>query len=215
MPFYLGAAARRVFALPRLNPTRPTLVLDIDETILHRPNPLDQISLYAWRAHVGVPYPHALSSLRELQGSFDIVALTARFMLAEANTEAWFQHYGLGHIPIIYAKGIHPLDHTRVAFKASATQYLHSIQWRPVMGVGDRPSDLAAYLQTGLHAAIVRHDLVGLSPPQLAQTHLSMMRKAGVEEGKGKLDQTSFFAPRSDLEVWDAVKKHALGLFAK
>ena len=208
MPFHLGATARRVFALPRPNPTRPTLVIDIDETILYRPHPLDQISLYAWRAHVGVPYPHALSSLRELQGSFDIVALTARFMLAEANTEAWFQHFHLGHIPVIYAKGIHPLDHTRVAFKASATQYLHSIHWRPVMGVGDRPSDLAAYVQTGLHAAIVRHDLVGLSPTQRTQTHLSMMRKAGIEEGK--LGQTSFFAPNADLEVWDAVKKHAM-----
>jgi hypothetical protein len=156
--FTLGATARAALARA---PARalPCLVLDLDETLLHRPGgALDWLALYAWRtAAVGVPYAHALTSLHALSSAYNLVAVTARFALAEANTARWLAAQGLPHLPVLYAAGVHAGDGSRGAFKASAIEHLRTAGWAPAAGVGDRPSDLQAYASAGLLACMVVH----------------------------------------------------------
>jgi len=156
--FHLGEVARRIFSLPR-DRNLPTLVLDLDETVLHRPRGLlDKIGLYAWPStDIGVPYSSFLPCIYRLRENFDIVAVTARWRFAEANTARWLSTRGLGGIPVIYAREIHPGDDSRVDFKASAIRFVREKGWNPVMGVGDRPSDLSAYVREGLSAMMVIH----------------------------------------------------------
>ncbi len=156
--FALGAVARAALARPPLR-ALPCLVLDLDETLLHRPGgALDWLALYAWRtAAVGVPYEHALASVRALSAAYNVVAVTARFALAEANTARWLAAQGLAHLPVLYAAGVHAGDGSRVAFKASAIAHLRAAGWAPAAGVGDRPSDLQAYASAGLLACMVVH----------------------------------------------------------
>ena len=156
--FTLGATARAALSRP---PARalPCLVLDLDETLLHRPGgALDWLALYAWRtAAVGVPYAHALASLHALSPAYNLVAVTARFALAEANTARWLAAQGLASLPVLYAAGVHAGDGSRGAFKASAIAHLRAAGWAPAAGVGDRPSDLQAYASAGLLACMVVH----------------------------------------------------------
>lgn len=85
------------------------------------------------------------------------VAITARWRGAEANTITWLTAHGLPDLPVMHATGMHPSDDTRVAYKAAAVRALQRGGWRPVIGVGDRPSDLRAYAGTGLRAFMVAH----------------------------------------------------------
>ena len=98
---FLGSRARLALRAPPPRDALPTLVLDLDETVLHRPGGLlDQVALYAYPSStVGVPYAHALESLRALSARFNLAAITARFRLAEGNTTRWLEAQGLADLP--------------------------------------------------------------------------------------------------------------------
>ena len=163
---------------------RPTIVLDLDETVLFRPNGLiDTLRLYLSPGTVvGEGYPDAVAVLTRLQPRFNLAAVTARWSLASRNTDEWLLAHGLNGIPALHASRPLPLDDSRIGFKSAAIDKLREMGLRPVssynrnnqyasvcthssiphprlqvMGVGDRPSDLEAYHSKGLTALGVRH----------------------------------------------------------
>ena len=113
---------------------RPTLILDLDETVLHRSRgTLDTLLLYAVpTASVGDPFPGAINALNRLAARFRIVAVTARWSLAASNTVRWLAAHGLAGMPLIHATRPHPGDASRVAFKADAIAWLRATGWKPV-----------------------------------------------------------------------------------
>jgi hypothetical protein len=151
---HLGRWARA--APPR---ARPTLVLDLDETTFWRPRGLlDAAVMYTQpRALIGTPYAGAIAAVRAASERFNVVAVTARWRVAERSTERMLAAAGLERVPTIFAAGVHPGDASRVAFKARAIRHLRDEGWAPFAGVGDRRSDLRAYAREGLAALMVAH----------------------------------------------------------
>ena len=131
----------------------PTLVLDLDDTVLYRTRGfLDALLIYglpAWLSSgwVGVAYPGALPAIHELANHFRIVAITARWSRGAAYTQAWLDAHGLQDMPVIVASRPHPGDESRVAFKASAIRWLQRAGLSPVRNAGD------CRLDCGLRAA--------------------------------------------------------------
>ena len=138
-----------------------TIVLDLDDTVLYRKNHfLDSLALYClphaiWS--VGVPYSDAISSIKSLASNFRIVAVTARWHMAASNTEKWFEEHSLTGLPLITATRPHPGDTSRIEFKSNAIKSLSDDGWDPIIGVGDRPSDMASYVSQGMEAIMVLH----------------------------------------------------------
>jgi hypothetical protein len=151
----LYAAARRAGA------GAPTIVIDLDETILFRQRGLvDAALLYLWPgagARVGVPYPSAVAAINHLASRYRFVAVTARWKGAGRGTHGWLAASGLPGMPVILAEGMHPQDAPRAAYKAAAIRHIREEGWNPVLGVGDRPSDMEAYTSEGLRAFMVAH----------------------------------------------------------
>jgi len=142
----------------------PTIVIDLDETVLYRTRGLiDAITLYAapnssFADRVGEPYAGAYEALLHLSTRFRIVAVTARWGgRAGKPTERWLEKHGFRGLPLVLASGLHPQDKTRVGYKIAAVKLLQSEGWEPVVGIGDRPSDLEAYSATGLESVMVAH----------------------------------------------------------
>lgn len=116
--------------------------------------------MYAFRgrgAKVGVPYPSAITAIHQLSSLYHFVGLTARWYRAESNTIGWLNGAGLDGLPVIFAKEMHPADHSRSAYKAAAIAYLRNEGWNPIIGIGDRPSDMVAYTAENLRTFMVIH----------------------------------------------------------
>ena len=162
-PLLPSPASLFTSAITRSGRPAPTLVLDLDDTVLFRTRGLvDAALVYGLppalaAQYVGVPYAGALDALRDLARVFRIVALTARWAAGARYTDAWLARHGLAGMPVIVARAPHPGDDSRVAFKSAAIAWLQETGWAPVVGVGDRPSDLEAYVASGLHACVVAH----------------------------------------------------------
>lgn len=137
----------------------PTLVLDLDDTVLGRSRGVhDTVLLYAWTTpFTGVPYPGAIESVNRLSRNFRIVAVTARWNICAPNTERWLVANGLAGLPVVHASRPHPGDASRIAFKLGAIERLRAEGWAPIAGVGDRPSDVEAYARAGLATCVVAH----------------------------------------------------------
>jgi len=85
------------------------------------------------------------------------VAVTARWKPAEVNTEAWLARVGLRGLPVLYATQPHVGDDSRIAFKAAAIGHVREQGLQPIVGIGDRPSDVRAYLRARIMPAMVAH----------------------------------------------------------
>lgn len=85
------------------------------------------------------------------------VAVTARWRAGAAYTEKWLADNDLAGLPLMCSARPHPTDASRVAYKRDAIEYLRVNGWEPIMGIGDRPSDLRAYTQANVRALMVCH----------------------------------------------------------
>lgn len=171
---YLGRWARA----GRCPIMRPTIVLDLDETLVYRPRGIvDKVLMYGapW-AVVGRPYAGSIACINSLAVKFNIVAVTARWRFAEASTEHMLVEAGLPQMPVIYAGEMHPGDDSRIAYKARAIRHLRDEGWAPFVGVGDRASDMKAYITEGLTALVVVHREG--APVSARQTHMSLLLRA-------------------------------------
>jgi hypothetical protein len=181
---YLGRWARA----GRCTVARPTVIIDLDETLVWRPRGIvDKIAMYTapWMI-VGRPYEGAIAGVQSLAEKFNVVAVTARWQLAEASTEHMLATAGLARMPVIYAGDIHPGDASRVAYKARAIRHLRDEGWAPFAGIGDRASDVKAYTDEGLTALVVLHaegvapDLIQTRMTDLMNVEQEVRRKAAV-----------------------------------
>jgi len=113
---------------------RPTIVLDLDETVLFRPNGLiDTLRLYLSPGTVvGEGYPDAVPVLTRLRPRFNLAAVTARWSLASRNTNEWLLAHGLNGVPVLHASRPLPLDDSRIGFKSTAIDTLREMGLRPV-----------------------------------------------------------------------------------
>ncbi len=115
---------------------------------------LDRLKLYCLpKAAVGHAYPGAVAAvthLREL--GLEPVFVSARQKFAYRNTSHWLHVHGL-NASHLYLSPITLPESQRAAWKASV---IKSIQQNsgltPVAGVGDRPSDLQAYVACNIAA---------------------------------------------------------------
>jgi len=157
MSIFLGRWARA----PPVGAARArALVVDLDETLVRRPRgALDAALMYgAPFVTVGVPYSGAAEGVRALRTrGVGVVAVTARWRLAEASTERMLVAAGVERTPVVYAGGWHPGDASRAAFKARALRHLRAAGWALAAGVGDRASDVRAYAAEDVPALAVVH----------------------------------------------------------
>lgn len=144
---------------------KPVIILDLDDTLLLRTSGLfDTLRLYMLpRAIVGAAASMAIPTIQTLSPHFDFAAVTARWSVSARNTNAWLDANGLTGLPCTHSWRPHPFDASRVQFKSEAIDRIRVEGARPVIGVGDRPSDLEAYLRSGLQALMVRHCLIDAS----------------------------------------------------
>lgn len=190
---------------PPASSLRRAIVLDLDETLLWRPRgAIDAVALYCGYP-VGEVYPGALQALAELSRSWSLIAVTARWSVAEQGTADWLEAHGLGHVPVIYASHARPRDASRVAFKAAAVERYRAEGWDPVLGIGDRPSDLDAYAAVGLPALMVAHVHSGHAADTLRALRLGAGARGSVSGVRCVTDDPIVLARPDVLGLADGV----------
>jgi len=166
---------------PAAPPRAPTLVVDLDETLLHRPlGALGAVLTYAapWAA-AGEAYAGAAACVAAVRArGAGVVGLTARWRGAAPGTERALAAAGVARLPVVFAGGLpHAGDGTRAAFKAGALRALRGRGWALAAGAGDRASDVAAYAAAGLPALALVHAR-GAPRGAPAQARLAALRDA-------------------------------------
>ena len=181
-----------------LSPRKPTLVLDLDGTILDR-NFWESLRLYLVpSARTGRIFSQAAPVLRRLGGKARLVGVTARCLLAAGNTRRWLRAQGVPDIPVLHAPFFLVTERARVRFKRRALRRLKDEGHRLVLGVGDRGSDLEAYVREGLFPVL-------LVPSPGGRRHRSLLERAarlGLEEGG---DYVLFQGARGEESLWERV----------
>ncbi|MDZ7815288.1 MAG: hypothetical protein U5N86_04555 [Planctomycetota bacterium] len=134
---------------------RPTIVIDLDGTILRR-RFIDWFKLYLVECDsVGVPFAKVVETLKSLSESYNVVAITARARMARPNTLRWLERFGLDFCDLHLSSAMHFRDSPRAAYKSAVLEKLaaegHDIRF----GMGDRPSDFCAYADHGIYPIVV------------------------------------------------------------
>ncbi len=165
---------------PEPKTRKPGLVLDLDGTILDR-NLGESLKLYLLpSSRTGRIFSRAGEALRRLSEKAELVGVTARCFLASGNTRRWLQAQGLPPFPVFHAPFFLVREKARVRFKRRCLRKLKEEGYRLVLGVGDRGSDLEAYLSEGLFPVL-------LVPEPKGRRHKVLeakIRSLGLEEGK-------------------------------
>lgn len=162
----------------------------------------------------------AIRFLRE-EWDWEFVAVTARWGAIErcrTNTERWLEAHGLA-MPVYYASYPYPTDSPRVAFKAGVIQKLKESRTHGevLVGIGDRPSDMKAYVKNNLLALIVM-DALGecASSPQAHKEMLLTAEKETRKAGaKIESNQTIEYVKSDSKSVaWEQIQNR-LGAIAE
>jgi len=152
------------------DPARPGLVLDLDSTILDRSFE-ESLRLYLGRTlATGRIFPGAAEAILGLSARAEVVAVTARWSLCRANTRRWLEAHGLGFMPAVHSPVCLGLEWQRAWFKSWALRRLKGGGLCPAFGVGDRASDLDAYLGEGLFPVLV-------GPHPAGRKHRALLRR--------------------------------------
>mmetsp|Transcript_47700 Transcript_47700/g.123689 ORF Transcript_47700/g.123689 Transcript_47700/m.123689 type:complete len:209 (-) Transcript_47700:1697-2323(-) len=142
--------------------TRPTVVVDLDDTVVVR-RPLDFVWLYFTRTGAGGAfYPQSASLLQELQKDYNVIALTARWDFCAKNTLGSLRKEGID-TPVLLSSS--PLFNSgqRAQFKKCALEELNERGFNLQLGVGDRWSDYQAYSAAGMKTVLI------LKPHEIAE----------------------------------------------
>ena len=134
---------------------RQVVVVDIDGTLMAG-EPCQSVALFFGLGYRGAEaFKGAPDALRRLGERWDVVILTARDDSLEARTIRWLAELGIPELPVIHSRRSLPEDEDKVAFKAAAIAELSARGLRPAWGIGDKASDLLAYRNNGLAAALI------------------------------------------------------------
>jgi len=143
-----GGATRRA-ATPTATPDpRPTLVVDIDDTLVSTPAGA-LCALAPFRLTRAAPLLGAPAALGRLSRDYRLVYLTARGSFVARGTLRWLDAWGFPRAPVIFSDRILCGGRRHEAFKTRALRGLqaegHDIRW----GIGDKLHDVRAYLAVG------------------------------------------------------------------
>ena len=132
------------------DPSRKSVVLDIDHTICETDN---------WDLIRGTinspPLPDAKDIVIRLTTEYDIIYVTARLNKFQDVTRRWLDHYGFPRSPVYF------LDIKKYPFYQEAKYKTYRIgkikEMLPnvVIGVGDKKTDAQAYSANGLRSIII------------------------------------------------------------
>ncbi len=140
---------------PDPKPRKPAVVLDLDGTILDR-NLRESLKLYLLpSSRTGRIFSRAGEALKRLSEKAELLGVTARCILASGNTRRWLRAQGLPPFPVFHAPFFLVREKARVRFKGRCLKKLKQEGYRLVLGVGDRGSDLEAYLGEGLFPVLL------------------------------------------------------------
>ena len=207
----------------KTNLARGLLVLDLDHTVLRRPRALyNGMNLYVGHEddtglRTGEILPGCLNALASARSNWNLVAVTARWGVprCRTNTEIWLNAHDLS-MPTYFAHRPIPTDGPRAAFKAQVISRLlngrsqddatASGRAAPAVGIGDRPSDMEAYVRNGLTAVMIT-DSLGELGAKHAELLEQMAHKLRSEYGDGGKDgaHIHFFASDQERLAWDKI----------
>lgn len=127
--------------------------------------------------------PGCRDALCRLRTAWELVAVTARWggvPRCRTNTELWLEANGIP-MPTYYAPRPIPSDAPRAEFKAGVIARLLDERGGSsdggvfAVGVGDRPSDMRAYVRNGLHALVITDALGEVSGRHLGFARCAML----------------------------------------
>eukprot|EP00937_MAST-01D_sp_MAST-1D-sp2_P001870 g1870.t1 len=200
--------------------TRGLLVLDLDNTVLCRPSKWqNRLRLYVGHENdagtgTGVILPGCRDALAAARRDWDLVAVTARWGTARcrSNTQAWLAANGVP-MPAHFAPYPIPTDVPRAEFKAAVIADLLRARPRdaPAAGVGDRPSDMQAYVQNGLPALMLTDSLGELGPRHAQLLQQTAARLEQCQHRRRQPAQIHFFETAEQL-AWTQIAAFLRGL---
>jgi len=159
---------------------KPAVVLDLDGTILDR-NLRESLKLYLLpSSRTGRIFSRAGEALKRLSRKAELLGVTARCFLASGNTRRWLQAQGLPPFPVFHAPFFLVREKARLLFKRRCLRRLKQEGYRLALGVGDRGSDLEAYLEEGLFPVLLVPKPGGSRHKVLEEK----IRSLGLAEGK-------------------------------
>ena len=181
---------------------RPTIVIDLDGTILRR-RFLDWFKLYLVESDsVGVPFAKVVDTLKSLSENYNVVAITARAKMGRPNTLRWLQRFGLDFCDLHLSSAVHFRDSPRAAYKSGVLRKLaaegHDIRF----GMGDRPSDFSAYADNGIFPIVV------IRPHQ--KHRLEKIRAIARAKGLGE-DDYAVFVEGEGMPAWTGIAQLIAG----
>ena len=127
----------------------------------YRKRLIDRLHLYLIPSgRVGTPYPGAVEAVQHIKQRYGVefVALSARWSLARRHTENWLMQHGLEDMNVVLSSHMHPRDETRSQYKYNELCKLRQHGKQILLGIGDRPSDLRAYVAAGIPTIMLSHN---------------------------------------------------------
>ena len=138
---------------------RPVVVVDLDDTIVGS-SYTRYVALFFDIGHTDtLPFRQAATSLAliEIYG-WNVVFVTARPDILREQTLAWLDVHGFPETPVIFSSSILFAAQSKEEYKTAALGELKRRGLRIEAGVGDKATDIGAYLRHGLRLAFVADD---------------------------------------------------------
>lgn len=146
---------------------KPAVVVDLDDTVVDG-GLLSSLRLVLGFPYSGVaPFEGASEALGQLERDWSIVILTSRASFLEGTTLKWLDGHGFPRAPVAFSSRPILTKNGREEFKRRAIADLKLRGMRVEYGVGDKGTDIRAYLRNGLKAILV---LDGPGDPDLGRT---------------------------------------------
>jgi hypothetical protein len=135
---------------------RPVVIVDLDDTVVDG-GTLNSVALFLSAGQEDTrPFLRAPTSLQIVENNgWSVIFLTARPKLLQKQTLAWLDLHGFLETPVIFSPTILLSAQAKEDFKASAIANLRRHGLRIEAGVGDKASDMGAYLRNDLRMAFI------------------------------------------------------------
>jgi hypothetical protein len=183
----------------------PLLIVDIDKTLV-----ASGIKSVLW----GTPrvMPGSREAMQRLAKDFTVIYLTHRVDYMGEKTKAWLKAAGYPRGPVLLADVRELLERSGAYKNATLEELRHRFTGRAV-GVGDKPSDAAAYTANGVQAFLLVDVPPDASPSdlsRLADSLQSLPEDVQVVTGWNQVEQAlAGKASYTRPQVQVALRRHA------
>jgi len=128
-------------------PDAPLLVVDLDKTVV-----ASGFKSVLWGEPT--PMPGSQGALARLDRDFTVVYLTFRVDYLGPKTRAWLSRHDYPGGPVLLA-GVRSLTGDSGTYKSAVLEELRQRFRGPAAGIGDKPSDMAAYAAHGVRPVLM------------------------------------------------------------